>query len=381
MSSVLTATGCRARQSRLWDALAPDVDLVAVTDPVHINYLCAFYPSPFAFGTAGGSAILWLSSEHGAILVTDNILEQYAVDGAIDEVVAPVWYDCSAEAPRRPEFTVKNAVERVAKLKPKGIGYEPSTAPAALIDGLRAPLTNIEPALLAMRRRKDEDELALMRRAMRAGANALDTARRETTPGTTELEVYDLLYSTARQDTGEPVLMYGDILSGRRCLQVGGFATERRIESGDPVLIDVSVVLGGYRCDVANTFRCGAPPTDAQRLFHALCQSAMAAAEAELVAGGSAASVDAAARGAFERERVEEHFPHHTGHGIGLSHPEAPFFLPGSGDVLEAGNVVTIEPGLYAPESGGMRFERNYLVTDRGPEVLTPHALDLVQDA
>ena len=185
----------------------------------------------------------------------------------------------------------------------------------------------------------------------------------------------------ARQDTGEAVLMYGDILSGNRCVQVGGLATERQINQGDPVLIDVSVVIAGYRCDVANTFRCGAPPTDTQRMFHEMCLAAMAAAEEQLTAGGAAAAVDAAARGVFERARIEEHFPHHAGHGIGLSHPEAPFFLPGSRDQLEAGNVVTIEPGLYAPESGGMRFERNYLITETRPEVLTPHGLELVQDA
>jgi len=381
MSASLTAQGCRARQSRLWDAVAASVDLIAITEPVHINYLCGFYPSPFSFGTAGGSAILWLSRARGAVLVTDNILEQYALDGALDEVVAPVWYDCSEEAPRRRALIVKAAAECLARWQPSGVGYEPSTAPAALIDGIQAPLTDIEPALLTMRRRKDDDEVAVMRRAMRAGARALDTIRRETTPGTTELEIYGTLHRVAREDAGEAVLMYGDILSGPRCLQVGGFATERQVEVGDPVLIDLSVILAGYRCDIANTFRCGAAPTDTQRLFHGLCLTAMAAAEAALVAGGSAADVDAAARGTFERERVAEHFPHHSGHGIGLTHPEAPFFLPGSNDVLEPGNVVTVEPGLYAHESGGMRFERNYLVTEGAPEVLTPHQLEMAQDA
>ena len=146
------------------------------------------------------------------------------------------------------------------------------------------------------------------------------------------------------------------------------------------MLIDLSIVLGGYRCDVANTFRCGAAPTDAQRHLHQLCMEAMEAGLGQLRHGSSAAEVDAAARGCFERAGVAADFPHHTGHGIGLGHPEAPFLLPESRDHLVAGNVVTIEPGLYSAESGGMRFERNILITEGTPEILTGHLLSMDQD-
>ena len=72
-------------------------------------------------------------------------------------------------------------------------------------------------------------------------------------------------------------------------------------------------------------------------------------------------------------------YPSHTGHGLGLSHPEPPYFVPESDETVVAGDVVAIEPGLFVKGVGGMRFERNYLVTSEGFENLTHHKLTLEQ--
>ena len=220
--STLTASGCRARQAHLWESLVEGVDVVVLSDPAHINYLSGFYPSPFAFGTTGGSGLLVMHRERGTALVTDNLLAQYAVEGAVDEVVAPVWYDCSTEAPLRRELVVRHAVAWLGSVDSE-VAIEPSSIPVALRAALEPARTvNLEPSLLALRRTKYDDELALMRRAMGAGTAALDTARRELRPGQTELDLFDLLYRTALQTAGEPILMYGDFLTGDRCVQIGG---------------------------------------------------------------------------------------------------------------------------------------------------------------
>ena len=73
----------------------------------------------------------------------------------------------------------------------------------------------------------------------------------------------------------------------------------------------------------------------------------------------------------------KEVFPHHAGHGIGLAHPEPPILVPQSTDVLEAGDVITLEPGAYVPGVGGMRIERNYVVTASGFECITHHEISL----
>jgi Xaa-Pro aminopeptidase len=74
---------------------------------------------------------------------------------------------------------------------------------------------------------------------------------------------------------------------------------------------------------------------------------------------------------------VAEHFPHHAGHGLGLSHPEAPYFVRRATETLVAGDVVTLEPGLYVSGVGGIRIEHNYLVTATGYERLSDHVIAL----
>ena len=74
---------------------------------------------------------------------------------------------------------------------------------------------------------------------------------------------------------------------------------------------------------------------------------------------------------------MAEHFPGHAGHGLGLTHPEAPYFVRRADETLFAGDVVALEPGLYVPGIGGIRIEHNYLVTERGYERLSNHTITL----
>ena len=90
-----------------------------------------------------------------------------------------------------------------------------------------------------------------------------------------------------------------------------------------------------------------------------------------------AREIDAAVRGHFASHGMEAYFPSHSGHGLGLGHPEPPYLVPESDEILQAGDVVALEPGLYLPGVGGMRFERNYLITGEGHELLTRHRLGL----
>jgi Xaa-Pro aminopeptidase len=108
-----------------------------------------------------------------------------------------------------------------------------------------------------------------------------------------------------------------------------------------------------------------------------LCIEAMASGERELRAGQACHTVYLAVRDVFERAGVAEYFPHHAGHGLGLTHPEAPFFVRHANETLLSGDVVTLEPGLYVPNLGGIRIENNYLITEQGFERLSNHAIAL----
>ena len=103
----------------------------------------------------------------------------------------------------------------------------------------------------------------------------------------------------------------------------------------------------------------------------------MAAGERELRAGAACRRVYDAVRDVFDRAGVADAFPHHAGHGLGLSHPEAPFFVRHADEMLLEGDVVTLEPGLYIPGLGGIRIENNYHVTEGGYERLSNHTIAL----
>src|SRR5262249_48966541 len=147
---------------------------------------------------------------------------------------------------------------------------------------------------------------------------------------------------------------------------------------GDMIILDYSVVIGGYRSDFTNTLVVGKGPRPDQQRLCDLCLEAMASGEKELRAGAACLTVYQAVRAPFEKGGMAEHFPHHAGHGLGLTHPEAPFFVRHANETLLSGDVVTLEPGLYVEGVGGIRIEHNYLITDSGFERLSNHVIALV---
>jgi Xaa-Pro aminopeptidase len=149
------------------------------------------------------------------------------------------------------------------------------------------------------------------------------------------------------------------------------------LRDGDMFILDYSVILQGYRSDFTNTLVVGGRPSAEQRRLFEACTAAMAAGEAQLKAGAACQTVYDAVRGALAAAGLADQFPHHAGHGLGLSHPEAPFIVRHSSETLVAGDVVTLEPGVYVDGIGGIRIEHNYLVTATGFERLSNHTIAL----
>ncbi len=204
---------------------------------------------------------------------------------------------------------------------------------------------------------------------MRAGEAAQAAALAEVRPGMTELDACLIVHRAAGAALGDPAIVYGDFASGPRCeREKGGPPTSRIIEPGDLLLLDFSVIVYGYRGDFTNTFAVGGGPTARQRALFDACLGALRAGEARLKPGTAARDVDAAVRGHFASLGLDHAFTSHSGHGLGLGHPEPPYFVPESTDSLVEGDVVALEPGLYIVGEGGMRFERNYVITSDGFE-------------
>lgn len=135
------------------------------------------------------------------------------------------------------------------------------------------------------------------------------------------------------------------------------------------------MVLTGYRCDFTTTLAVEKPSEDARKMM-TLCLEAMNAGEKLLRAGEKAAKVHDGVNSVFKSRGLDKWFGHHAGHGLGLTHPEAPFLVGDSPEVLVKNDVITLEPGLYIPGQGGIRIERNYRILENGFECLSHHPIN-----
>ncbi|HSM66576.1 MAG TPA: Xaa-Pro peptidase family protein [Ilumatobacteraceae bacterium] len=147
-------------------------------------------------------------------------------------------------------------------------------------------------------------------------------------------------------------------------------ATRRTIVEGDTVIIDVGALVDGYHSDMTRSYVIGEPTTE-QREVYALVEASHAAGVAALRSGISARELDQVCRDVYDEAGRLDWYLHGTGHGVGLVIHEPPFHSQASDDEIRAGNVVTVEPGLYRVGFGGFRIEDLLVVTETGSQPLT----------
>jgi Xaa-Pro dipeptidase len=363
---MLSAEGCRQRRQRLWQQLEPkpDGDALLLADPLHLMYLANFWVDPFSLGADFG-AYLYLRRDGQATLIHDNRLPKSMEAAHVDERHVVTWYD--SQSPGR-------GPRRLALLERLGQGSDGFR----IHDRLGDPSAPVLIRTLATQRRvKDDDEVALLRRCMQVTEAGHAWARAHVQPGMTELDVYCGIAQACTRAAGQAVIVYGDFAVSPGPERRGGPPTQHILQPGDMLILDYSVVLSGYRSDFTNTLVVGKEPNAHQQRLYLISLEALAAGELELRAGAACRVVYEAVRGVFEKAGVADYFPHHAGHGLGLSHPEAPYFVRHADESLLAGDIVTLEPGLYVPNLGGIRIEHNYRITDQGYERLSNHTIAL----
>jgi Xaa-Pro aminopeptidase len=235
----------------------------------------------------------------------------------------------------------------------------------------------IKPAFVSqLRAVKDDEEVALMRRAAELTSTGIKTAYETLGTGMTEIEVAAEIEYAMRKHGGYGTAFDTIVASGQSSAFPHGGCTDRKIRTGDLVVVDIGAVYKNYRSDMTRTLVVGKPSGKQQKIY-GIVKEAQGAAFAAIKPHVKAQDVDAAARHVIAEAGYGEFFVHGLGHGVGLDVHESPVLNWASKEKLQTGNVVTDEPGIYLVGYGGVRLEDSVLVTTKGGERLTtgPYAL------
>ncbi|MHB8771464.1 MAG: M24 family metallopeptidase [Syntrophales bacterium] len=336
----------------------PDAEALLILNEKNIRYLTGF---------TGGD---------GALLVGPDWLE-LLVDGRYVT-------QARGEAPGTQIVEFRSRVEGIAGVARRHgvgrIGFE--AASLTVEEHLRLqgglPEVGLEPvagALQTLRVLKDQREIALIREAARIAAEALATVREMIRPGIRERELALELEYRMRRNGAEGVSFDTIIASGPNSALPHATPGSRAIQDGDCVKVDYGAVWEGYHSDETCTYVVGRPSARQEEVYR-LVREAHDRAIGAIRPGVACGEVDRVARGCLEEAGMGGYFTHGTGHGVGLEVHEPPRLASGREELLQAGMVVTVEPGIYLPGVWGVRIEDTVLVTDEGAQCLTPSSKD-----
>jgi Xaa-Pro aminopeptidase len=230
----------------------------------------------------------------------------------------------------------------------------------------------------SLRAVKDDDEIARMRRAGALSDEVFAALAKERFTGRSERELAWWIERTFRESGAEGVSFEAVVGAGPTAASPHAVPGDAPIEPGVLVVVDAGCTLDGYCSDCTRTFAVGEISERLHELY-ALCLAAQLAGLAAVAPGVHGRDADAASRTLIDAAGLGWAYGHGMGHGVGLQIHEAPTLRPDSPDVLEAGNVVSVEPGIYIPDEGtGVRIEDLVLVTADGCERLTQFTKELV---
>jgi Xaa-Pro dipeptidase len=359
----LSLEGCRQRLTRLQEQLASEnLDAALLTDPRHIYYFTGYWRG----GRVLTPAALLVRADGRNLLITPSLCEdQLAVEN-----VQGYEADRIATLIDDPYTALLQALQPSLK-GIRTLGRE-ETLPLWPL-----PVTeqcSLSAILFSMRRTKALDEVEMLRVGIRGCDAAYARAREMLAEGITEVELYAEMLGAATKALGEPLTAFGNDF---QCGALGSLPRNRRVQTGETAIFDVGVVYRGYSSDLCRTFVVGGTPTDAQIIAHRRVLEALEYVEAAVRPGVRCRDVYDTVHAMLDGFRGWR-FPHHLGHGIGLSAHEAPRLNPHWDDTFEVGDVFTAEPGLYGEALRvGLRIEQDYLVTETGVQRLSHFPTDL----
>lgn len=365
-------------QTRL-DEFLKNEGFVAVflANPASLTWITGYAP-PIQTGPNpfdGGPALGWYQA--GKLRVTLNEWEAGGLADAGVELYPYLGYtlDGPVNAIKKQAGTLAAMIADARLLRGR-VAVEMDFLPAALFETLKqclpnASLRSIENRLAALRAVKSIPETQKLRAALRLSDLAQAEIQHDLRPGISELELWAAVKNRIELEVGGRTPILADLVAGVRTADVGGLPGAYAVQSGDPVLLDFVPRLNGYWGDNAAAHFIGEPRPELAKAAR-VAREALEIGRQSLRPGVTAGEVDALVRGHVTAAGYSE-YPHHSGHGLGVTYHDEPRIIPNYPVRLETNMVIALEPGVYLPGIGGVRYEDVFLVTSDGCEQLTHH--------
>jgi len=240
------------------------------------------------------------------------------------------------------------------------------------LEDMGLQLRDVSGLVPCLRRSKDEDEVALLEKAAAIASEAFIKTLGSVDQDMSEMELANILefnVKTMGAEGGWPNHGFV-VVSGIRSSLPHGVPTAKKLGRSEWITVDFGATFGGYVSDITRNMVIGEPDKKGMELHDLLLEAHVKAASA-LAPGVRCRDIDMVARQVIEDAGYGEYFSHGLGHGIGLEVHEKPRLSGSSDDILQSGDVVTVEPGIYLPETGGMRLEDDYLIIPGGCRRIT----------
>jgi len=338
------------------------IDALLVSALPNIRYLSGFT----------GSNALLLVTPDSQTLFTDP---RYTIQASQE-------CSCKVRTVKKGELE-RSAVQVITRRRLKRIGFESSRMFHEAYRRLKEEVAlgvSLKPTtgvIERLRMIKTPEEIERIRRSVLTNSQAFDKTLASIRPGISEFEIASRLEFEMRQLGAEKTAFETIVAAGAHAALPHAQPSDRKVATNELLLIDMGACQDGYMSDMTRTVSVGKPSPAARKMYNSVLRAQLTALEA-VRPGITAGKVDREARQVLDSEGLGKAFSHSTGHGLGLEIHEPPRLGRGEKTRLEAGMVITIEPGAYVRDVGGVRIEDTVLVTKTGCEVLTPTTKELI---
>jgi Xaa-Pro aminopeptidase len=343
-----------------------------------VKWLTGYAPQVQLGGNhfAGGPALVWYEDGHFTLIVLDMDAEAAVAFDEAPDCTLLAYRGYRIDQPITSPENLAGALNKVmGGLRRSGrIGVEKYALTAYLYEGLleHGDPIEIDRWLVPLRMVKTEEEIAKLRRNFQLSDLGHRVAAETTRPGLREIDVWTAIHSAVNREVGFRVPLGNDCVVGYRDPNnIGGWPKDFVLKDDTALIVDLSTAYQGYWSDSCNVYY-ATEPNEKQVAIHKVIAEALDYAISLIRPGVHASDVDRKVRGFIENAGYPV-YPHHTGHGVGVSVHEEPRITPYNSTTLEKGMVIMLEPGIYFPGETSCRLEHGMLITDDGVELLTKH--------